>query len=136
MIQAPSQRQLRVAEEIRHLIAQALERGELHDPVLDVVPVTISEVRVSPDLRHATAFVMPLGGLRLDEVLAAMIKNTWAFNRLVAKNLRLRYTPTLHFIADASFDEASHIDAVLRRPEVARDLVKSDDDNGDDEHGA
>ncbi|MGE4528231.1 MAG: 30S ribosome-binding factor RbfA [Rhodospirillaceae bacterium] len=130
MIQAPSQRQLRVGEEIRHLVAQALERGELHDPVLDVVPVTISEVRVSPDLRHATAFVMPLGGLRLDDVLAALSRNAWVFNKLIARALRLRYTPTLNFIADTSFDEASHIDAVLRRPEVARDLGK--DTDGDD----
>ncbi|WP_337996451.1 30S ribosome-binding factor RbfA [Oleispirillum naphthae] len=127
MIQAPSQRQLRVGEEIRHLVAQALERGELHDPVLDVVPVTISEVRVSPDLRHATAFVMPLGGLRLDEVLAALSRNAWMFNKLVARALRLRYTPTLAFIADGSFDEASHIDEVLRRPEVARDLSRPEE---------
>ncbi len=135
MTQALSQRQLRVGEEIRHLLARALERGDLHDAVLDTVPVTVSEVRVSPDLRHATAFVMSLGGLRLDEVLAALAKNAWAFNKMVARSLSLRYTPTVKFVADETFDEASHIDAVLRRPEVARDLVRPDDDD-EDEHGA
>jgi ribosome-binding factor A len=138
MTQAPSQRQLRVGEEIRHLLARALERGDLHDAVLDTVPVTVAEVRVSPDLRHATAYVMSLGGLRLDEVLAALEKNAWAFNKMVARALALRYTPTLKFVADETFDEASHIDAVLRRPEVARDLVRRDDDEDGDEggHGA
>ena len=129
----PSQRQLRVGEEIRHVVARALERGDLHDRVLDTVPVTISEVRVSPDLRHATAFVMSLGGVRLDEVLEALGRNAWAFNKMIAHSLRLRYSPTLKFIADPSFDEASHIDSVLRRPEVARDLGDRDDE---DEHGA
>ena len=137
MTQAPSQRQLRVGEEIRHLLARALKRGDLHDAVLDTVPVTISEVRVSPDMRHATTFVMSLGGLRLDEVLAALNKNAWAFNKIIARGLTLRHTPTVKFIADDSFDEASHIDAVLRRPEVARDLVKPDaDEDEDDGHGA
>lgn len=137
--QGPSQRQLRVGEEIRHVVARALERGDLHDRVLDTVPVTISEVRVSPDLRHATAFVMSLGGVRLDEVLEALGRNAWALNKAVARALKLRYSPTLKFIADPSFDEASHIDSVLRRPEVARDLGKrgpGEDDADEDGHGA
>jgi len=128
MTNAPTQRQLRVAEEIRHVLAQALQRGELHDPVLDAVPVTVSEVRVSPDLRHATAYVMPLGGLRMDEVLAALEKGTWIFNRMVARAVRLRFTPTLAFAADGSFDEAGRIEAILRRPEVARDLGERSED--------
>ncbi len=136
MTQAPSQRQLRVGEEIRHVVARALERGDLHDRVLDTVPVTISEVRVSPDLAHATAFVMSLGGVRLDEVLEALGRNAWVLNKAVARALSLRRSPTLKFLADPSFDEASHIDAVLRRPEVARDLVKDDEDAGEDPHGA
>ncbi len=137
MTQAPSQRQLRVGEEIRHVVARALERGDLHDRVLDTVPVTISEVRVSPDLAHATAFVMSLGGVRLDEVLEALGRNAWVLNKAVARALSLRRSPTLKFLADPSFDEASHIDSVLRRPEVARDLVKEDgEDDGDDPHGA
>lgn len=134
MVNAPTQRQLRVAEEIRHVIAKALERGDMHDAVLDTVPVTVSEVRVSPDMRHATAFVMPLGGLRREEVLEALKKNAWAFNKMIAHALRLRYTPTLSFITDGSFDEASHIDEVLRRPEVARDLGSEKDEEGG--HGA
>lgn len=136
MTQAPSQRQLRVGEEIRHVVARALERGDLHDRVLDTVPVTISEVRVSPDLAHATAFVMSLGGVRLDEVLEALGRNAWVLNKAVARALSLRRSPTLKFLADPSFDEASHIDAVLRRPEVARDLVKDDEDDEGDAHGA
>ena len=139
MNQAPSQRQLRVGEEIRHVVARALERGDLHDRVLDVVPVTISEVRVSPDLCHATAFVMSLGGVRLDEVLDALGRNAWVLNKAVARALSLRRSPTLKFLADPSFDEASHIDAVLRRPEVARDLARTEDDADgaeDEPHGA
>lgn len=138
MNQAPSQRQLRVGEEIRHIVARALERGDFHDRVLDTVPVTISEVRVSPDLCHATAFVMSLGGVRLDEVLEALGRNAWVLNKAIARALTLRRSPTLKFLADPSFDEASHIDSVLRRPEVARDLVRDDDadDAEADPHGA
>jgi len=136
-----TQRQLRVGEEIRHIVAQALERGELHDPILDVVPVTIAEVRVSTDMRHATAFVMSLGGLRLEETLEALTRNAWAFNKQIARKLKMRHTPTLKFLADDSFAEASHIDEVLRRPEVARDLISKDDsddidNDADGEHGA
>jgi len=131
MTQARSQRQLRVGEEIRHLLAQALERGELHDSVLDVVPVTVSEVRVSPDMRHATAFVMSLGGLRLNEVLESLGRYAGYLNKLIARKIKMKYTPRLKFLPDESFDEASHIDEVLRRPEVARDL--QDSENGDED---
>jgi len=129
MSQGRSQRQLRVGEEIRHVIAQALERGELHDRVLDVVPVTVSEVRVSPDMRHATAFVMSLGGLRLEEALEALRRNAGPLNKQIARKVKMKYTPKLKFLADDSFDEATHIDEVLRRPEVARDLIKDDPRN-------
>ncbi len=127
MAQERSQRQLRVGEEIRHILAQALERGEMHDSVLDTVPVTVSEVRVSPDMRHATAFVMSLGGLRLEEVLEALRRNAGHLNKLIARKIKMKYTPKLKFLADDSFDEASHIDEVLRRPEVARDLNHGDE---------
>jgi len=129
MSQGRSQRQLRVGEEIRHVIAQVLERGELHDRVLDVVPVTVSEVRVSPDMRHATAFVMSLGGLRLEEALEALRRNAGPLNKQIARKVKMKYTPKLKFLADDSFDEATHIDEVLRRPEVARDLIKDDPRN-------
>lgn len=131
MSQARSQRQLRVGEEIRHILAQTLERGELHDSVLDTVSVTVTEVRVSPDMRHATAFVMSLGGLRLNEVLAALGRNAGYLNKLIARKIKMKYTPRLKFLPDESFDEASHIDSVLRRPEVARDLQTSDDEHNE-----
>ncbi len=133
MAQERSQRQLRVGEEIRHILAQALERGEMHDSVLDTVPVTVSEVRVSPDMRHATAFVMSLGGLRLEEVLEALRRNAGYLNKLIARKIKMKYTPKLKFLADDSFDEASHIDEVLRRPEVARDLNRGDELEADQE---
>lgn len=118
----PSQRQLRVGEQIRHALSRVLARGELRDPALNDVSITVSEVRCSPDLKTAKVFVLPLGGRNTADVLAAL-RRAGAFLRgQVAREVRLKYTPGLHFLADESFEEASRIDQVLRRPEVARDL--------------
>jgi ribosome-binding factor A len=118
----PSQRQLRVGEQIRHALSRVLARGELRDPALNDVSITVSEVRCSPDLKLAKVFVLPLGGRNTEEVLAAL-RRAGAFLRgQVAREVRLKYTPGLRFLADESFEEASRIDKVLRRPEVARDL--------------
>lgn len=127
----PGQRQLRVGEEIRHALAWILERGEAHDPGLAGAVVTVTEVRVSPDLRNATAYVMPLGGAEAETVLAALERAAPFLRRRVAEEVRLRVVPRLAFAADTSFDEADRIENLLGRPDVARDLAGPDGD-GDD----
>ncbi|MGZ8995227.1 MAG: 30S ribosome-binding factor RbfA [Rhodospirillales bacterium] len=121
-IKTPSQRQLRVGEELRHALAHLLERGEVHDPGLAGAPVTVTEVRVSPDLRNATAFIMPLGGAADAAAVEALTRAKGFVRRRVAEMVRLRTMPAFSFRIDESFDEAGHIEALLRRPEVARDL--------------
>jgi len=139
---APSQRQLRVGEEIRHAIAWALERGDVHDPEVQDVLVTVTEVRISPDLRNATAFVVPLGGGAegdLKKVLGGLNRAVPFLRKVIAKSVHLRTVPRLNFIADTSFDEASHIDQLLRDPVVARDLANrgdAEEDGNEDEDGA
>ena len=118
----PSQRQLRVGEELRHALSAVLMRGDLRDPALSDVSITVTEVRVSPDLRNATAFIMPLGGDNTDEVLAALKRASAFLRGQVSRQVRLKYSPSLSFQADQSFDEAQRIDDALRRPEVVRDL--------------
>jgi ribosome-binding factor A len=118
----PSQRQLRVGEELRHALAGLLERGALREPALVDAVITVTEVRVSPDLRQATAFVMPLGGDRAADVLAGLARSAGYLRRELGKAVPLRYTPELGFALDTSFDHASRIDALLHRPEVERDL--------------
>lgn len=117
-----SQRQRRVGEEIRHLLSTVFTRGELGEPELDAQPITVSEVRISPDLKNATAYVMPLGGMNSEGVLNVLERLAGTIRKLVSSRMRLRYCPRIHFELDRSFDQASHIDALLRRPEVARDL--------------
>ncbi len=116
------QRPLRVGEQVRHLIAEVLERGNFRDPVLAENSITVSEVRMSPDLKHANIFVMPLGGRNLPQVMESLERGEGMFRAHIAQKLKLRYLPHLHFEADTTFDNASHIDTLLRRPEVARDL--------------
>ncbi|HEY7991139.1 MAG TPA: 30S ribosome-binding factor RbfA [Stellaceae bacterium] len=127
----PSQRQLRVGEELRHALARLFERGTLRDPQLAGVAITVTEVRVSPDLKHATAFVMPLGGARLADVLAGLGRSAGYLRREIAKEVRLRLAPELVFAADTSFDHASRIDRLLRQPEVERDLHGDPGPKGD-----
>jgi ribosome-binding factor A len=122
----PSQRQLRVAEEIRHILARLLMRGELHDPALAGVSVTVCEVRISPDLKNATAFAMPLSGLHTEEVLKGLNRSAPYLRSQVGQALSLRYTPALRFVEDKSFDEAHHIDELLRSERVKRDLKTGD----------
>ena len=126
---APSQRQLKVGEELRHILAQVLERGELHDPAVQDTPITVTEVRASPDLKNATAFVVPLGGdaAVTDRVLEGLNRAAPYLRRVLAEKVRLRHTPRINFLADTSFDEAGHIEGLLRQPEVARDLEWEDD---------
>lgn len=124
--QGPSVRVLRVGEEVRHALSAVLMRGEVHDPVLQSHVVSVTEVRMSPDLRHATAFVKPLLGKDEEAVLKALRTNTAYLQREVAKSVKLKFAPRLKFLADESFDEGSHIDALLRAPQVARDLAKDE----------
>jgi ribosome-binding factor A len=124
---------------MRHALARIFERGEMHDPALHEAPLTITEVRVSPDLKRATAYVMPLGGRNTDEIMAGLKRGAGHLRRLVAKEVKLRVAPQITFALDHSFDEASHIDALLRREDVVRDLdlgAKHADDDADADDGA
>jgi ribosome-binding factor A len=117
-----SVRLLRVGEQVRHILSEILQRGDVHDEVLTSHLVSVTEVRMSPDLRHATVFVKPLLGKDEDVVLKALRTNTAYLQREVARRVRMKYAARLKFIADESFDEGTHIDRLLRAPEVARDL--------------
>ena len=120
--QEKSVRTLRVGEQVRHVLSEILQRGDVHDETLASHMVSITEVRMSPDLRHATVFVKPLLGRDEEAVLKALRTNTAYLQREVAHRVRQKYAAKLKFLADESFDEGSHIDALLRKPEVARDL--------------
>lgn len=124
----PSQRQLRVGEELRHAIAQIIERAHFRDPALHDVPITVTEVRVSPDLKNATAFVTPLGGGDTKDVVAALRRAAPYFRGQIARAVKLRAVPNISFEADNSFDYASKISGLLHQPEVARDLTEEADD--------
>lgn len=125
-------RSLRVGEEIRHALARIFERDELRDPALQGVALTVTEVRVSPDLKNATVFVMPLGGEQSERAVAALRRGSAFLRKLVAQEVLLRYTPGLAFELDRSFDQASHINELLHRPEVVRDLVDREEDDGEE----
>ncbi len=127
----PSQRQLRVGEELRHVLAAILARGELRDPALKDQSITVSEVRVSPDMRHATAYVMPLGGAGdATEIVTALNRAAAFLSHEVGRRITMKYTPILQFTLDTVFDEAQRIDALLRQPGVARDLKRQRSDDG------
>ena len=127
-----SQRQLRVGEVIRHALVEILARGEVRDPGLAGVSVTVTEVRVSPDLRNATAFVLPLGGTGTDEVLAALRRAAPYLRHKVGEALTTRFLPSLNFEADTGFDEGARVDSLLRSERVRRDVEKPADEDGAD----
>ena len=133
---APSQRQLRVGEEIRHALALVLERGELRDPGLAGAPITVTEVRVSPDLRAATAFIIPLGGTDTAAVVEALNRAQPFLRHRLAQSVKLRYAPNISFLADPSFDEANHIQSLLDSPPVRRDLHSASSDSEEEDDGA
>ena len=118
----PSQRQLRVAEVIRRALSDVFARGDVHDPDLSRVSITVSEVRCSPDLRHAAVFVLPLGGQNTEEVLKALQRNRAEIRRLVTRQIELKYSPQLSFQPDRSFDQMDRTRELLSSPSVARDL--------------
>jgi ribosome-binding factor A len=124
---ASSQRQLRVAEEIRHVLAGVFGRGEFRDPDLADARITVAEVRISPDLKHATVFVSRLGRSDVAALLPGLRRAGRYLRGEIARALHLRYAPELHFQADEALDYAMSIDRLMRRDEVARDLAAVDD---------
>ncbi len=131
-----SQRMLRVGELVRHGVADVLTRGLLNDPVLDGHVVTIPEVRMSPDLKLATVYVMPLGGKDLKPVLAALDRNKKMIRAEIAQRVNLRFAPDVRFRADESFEKAARIDELLNSPAVQRDLAVLGEEDGEAGPGA
>ena len=127
---APTQRQLRVGEEIRHALAEILRRAAFRDTELANMAITVTEVRVSPDLRNATVFVLPLEG-DAAPMVAGLNRATGYLRGQLARAVQLKYLPALNFVFDKSFDEASRIESIMHRPEVARDLARVDDATAD-----
>jgi len=121
-----SVRLLRVGEQVRHILSEILARGDVHDDVLASHTVSVTEVRMSPDLKHATVFIKSLLGADEDAVLKALRTNTAYLQREVAKRVNLKFAAKLKFLADESFDEGTHIEQLLRRPDVARDLPEEE----------
>jgi ribosome-binding factor A len=129
----PSQRQLRIGEEVRHVLAALLERAPFRDPRLSGVSVTVTEVRMSPDLKVASVFVLPLGGNGVAEVVAAL-NHAAAFLRVrLAGELHLKYVPGMRFLPDVSFEQAGRIGELLHEPAVARDLARRPEEGGADD---
>ena len=118
----PGQRQLRVGELIRHTLAELLTRGDVHDPVLSGHMITVPEVRMSPDLRLATIYVMPLGGRDETQVIEALERNKRYLRGVIARRVNLKFAPDIRFRVDDRFDEAERIENLLRSPSVKRDL--------------
>jgi ribosome-binding factor A len=124
-----SQRQLRVGETVRHAIADILAHGSVHDPDLEGHIVTVPEVRMSPDLKLATIYVMPLGGRDIDIVIAALERHKKFLRGEVARRVNLKFAPDVRFRADERFDEAERIEKLLRTPAVQRDLAADSQDS-------
>ncbi|WP_024515119.1 30S ribosome-binding factor RbfA [Bradyrhizobium sp. Tv2a-2] len=124
-----SQRQLRVGEAVRHAVADILLHGSAHDPDLEGHIITIPEVRMSPDLKLATIYVMPLGGRDTDTVLAALDRNKKFLRGEIARRVNLKFAPDVRFRVDDRFDEAERIEKLLRTPAVQRDLAPDSDED-------
>jgi ribosome-binding factor A len=122
-IKTPTQRQLRVSEELRHILSQLFERDILHDPLIFGRSLTVTEVRMSPDLKNATAFISLLGGGETSELIEALNRAAPFLRHKMSSLLRLRALPQIKFVADISFDEANRIDELLNAPEVRKDLI-------------
>jgi ribosome-binding factor A len=123
-----SQRQLRVGELVRHAVSDLLSQGHVHDPALEGHIITVPEVRMSPDLKLATVYVMPLGGRGIEDVIAALDRNKKFLRGEVAHRVNLKFAPDLRFRVDERFDEAERIEKLLRTPAVQRDLAPDSDD--------
>ena len=124
----PSQRQLRVGELIRRTLSDVLIRGDIHDPDLNRMSITVGEVRTSPDLRIATAYVLPLGGRGREEALAALRRNRHELRRAVSKELTLKFSPEIKFAIDETFDRLDDTRRLFGQESVRRDLARPEDD--------
>ncbi len=129
-MKGPTQRQLRAGELVRHALAEILARGEVHDPVIEAHMITVPEVRMSPDLRQATIFVMPLGGRDAKPVLAALERNKRYLRGEIARRVNLKFAPDIRFRLDDRFEEAERIEKLLRTSEVRRDLERDEGESG------
>jgi ribosome-binding factor A len=129
----PSQRQLRVGEMLRHALVDVLRRGDIRDPELSRVSVTVTQVKPSADMRHATVFVEPLGGKNADVVVKALNRNKGYLRGEMGHQIALKFTPELRFVEDTSFAEAEKIETLLKSERVQRDLVKKPTTDADDE---
>ena len=134
--QGPSQRQLRAGELIRHALVEVLREEELQDEAMHGVSVTVTEVRLSPDLRHASVFVEPLGGGQAREVVAALNRHAKFLRGRLGQGIDMKFTPELKFLHDQSFDEAERMAKLFDDPRVREDLAKRDDEDPEDGHGA
>ena len=123
----PSQRQLRVGETVRRALSEVLARGDVHDPELSAMSITVGEVRTSPDLKIATAYVLPLGGKGRDDVIELLARNKAELRRLVAKKLTLKFSPDLRFRLDETFDQMDETRRMLSEDRVLRDTHASDE---------
>lgn len=124
----PSQRQLRVGELIRRTLSEVLSRGDVHDPELNRMCITVGEVRVSPDLRVATAYVLPLGGDGRTEAIAALKRNKSELRRLVSNGMTLKYAPELRFVIDETFDRLDETRRLFDQEDVRRDIDHKEED--------
>jgi ribosome-binding factor A len=129
-MKGPTQRQLRAGELVRHALAEILARGDVHDPVIEAHLITVPEVRMSPDLRQATIYVMPLGGRDAKPVLAALERNKRYLRGEIARRVNLKFAPEIRFRLDERFDEAERIEKLLRTSEVRRDLDRDEGESG------
>jgi ribosome-binding factor A len=139
--QGPSQRQLRAGELIRHALVEVLREEELQDEAMSGVSVTVTEVRMSPDLRHASVFVEPLGGAKLGaghvrEVVKALNRHAKFLRGRLGHGIDMKFTPELKFLHDETFDEAARMAKLFEDPRVREDLAKRDDEDSEDGHGA
>ncbi len=130
----PTQRQLRVGEELRHALSTVLFRNDVGEPLLDQLSITVSEVRISPDLRHATAYVAPLGGSDGGKTVEILTRFAGQIRRALTSRVNLRYSPQIRFKLDESFDYAMKISKIMNEPTVARDIHPESTENPVEEH--
>ena len=124
----PSQRQLRVGELIRRTLSDVLARGDIHDPELNRMPITVAEVTASPDLKIATAYVMPLGGQGADEALSALRRNKGEIRRAISKEMTLKFAPDIRFVIDKTFDQMDETRRLFAQDDVRRDIEGGGDE--------
>ncbi|MEI9966002.1 MAG: 30S ribosome-binding factor RbfA [Caulobacteraceae bacterium] len=125
--QGPSQRQLRAGELVRHALAEIMREEDLHDEALVGASITVTEVRMSPDLKHAICFVEPLGGAHASQVVEALNRHAKFLRGRLGREIELKFTPDLRFVHDQSFDEAARMQALFNRPEIKRDIESGED---------